>query len=44
VTRAKSNMNARRVYSAPVDKTMGLVCDQTIALRSLWSSEMQRRI
>jgi len=31
VTRAKSNMNARRVYSAPVDKTMGLVCDQTIA-------------
>ena len=32
VTRAKANMDARRVYSAPVDRTSGLICDQTIAL------------
>jgi IS4 transposase len=32
VTRAKSNMNARRVYSAKVDRSSGLVCDQSIAL------------
>jgi hypothetical protein len=39
VTRAKSNMNARRVYSAPVDKTSGLVCDQTIALNGYVSAK-----
>ena len=32
VTRAKSNIKARRVYSAPVDKTDGLICDQAIKL------------
>jgi Domain of unknown function (DUF4372)/Transposase DDE domain len=32
VTRAKSNMNARRVYSAPADRTTGIICDQSIAL------------
>ena len=32
VTRAKSNINARRVYSAPVDKATGLNCDQRIKL------------
>jgi hypothetical protein len=32
VTRAKSNINARRVYSAPADKTTGLICDQRIKL------------
>ena len=32
VTRAKSNLDAHRVYSAPVDRTTGLICDQTIAL------------
>lgn len=30
VTRAKSNLQFRRVYSHPVDKTRGLKCDQTI--------------
>jgi IS4 transposase len=39
VTRAKSNMNARRVYSAPVDRTTGLVCDQTIALNGHCTSK-----
>jgi hypothetical protein len=32
VTRAKSNFNARRVYSATVDKATGVVCDQAVAL------------
>lgn len=32
VTRAKSNFNARRVYSAKVDKATGVVCDQSVAL------------
>jgi hypothetical protein len=32
VTRAKSNLDAHRVYSAHVDRTAGLICDQTIAL------------
>jgi hypothetical protein len=32
VTRAKSNMDARRVYSNAVDKATGVVCDQRIAL------------
>lgn len=29
VTRAKGNTRFRRVYSAPVDKNTGLICDQT---------------
>lgn len=32
VTRAKTNMNFRRIYSAKVDKTKGVLCDQTIML------------
>jgi IS4 transposase len=32
VTRAKSNTRLRRVYSAPVDRSTGIICDQTIAL------------
>jgi Transposase DDE domain/Domain of unknown function (DUF4372) len=32
VTRAKSNLNAHRVYSSPVDKSTGVVCDQSVAL------------
>jgi Transposase DDE domain len=32
VTRAKSNLDAHRVYSAPVDRATGVICDQTIAL------------
>jgi len=37
VTRAKSNLVAHRVYSAPVDRTTGLICDQTIALDGFYS-------
>src|ERR1700750_326670 len=31
VTRAKSNLNFHRRYSAPTDRTSGIICDQTIA-------------
>ncbi len=32
VTRAKSNMDARRLYSAASDRESGIICDQNIAL------------
>ena len=32
MTRAKSNLDADRVYSRPVDRSSGLICDQTIGL------------
>jgi IS4 transposase len=32
VTRAKSNLKAKRRYSRPVDRSSGLICDQTITL------------
>jgi hypothetical protein len=32
VTRAKSTFSFERIYSHPVDKTTGLICDQTIKL------------
>jgi len=32
VTRAKSNLHAHRLYSAPTDHASGIICDQTIAL------------
>ena len=32
VTRAKSNTRLRRVYSTPVDRSTGMICDQTVAL------------
>jgi uncharacterized protein DUF4372/DDE family transposase len=32
VTRAKSTFKFERIYSHPVDKTTGLICDQTIKL------------
>ncbi|UIF89987.1 IS4 family transposase [Cupriavidus necator] len=39
VTRAKSNMNARRVYSAATDRSTGVICDQTIALNGFYSAQ-----
>jgi transposase len=39
VTRAKSNMNARRVYSAKVDRSSGIICDQTIALNGHYAAQ-----
>ena len=37
VTRAKSNLQAKRRYSHPVDRETGLICDQTIALSGFYS-------
>ena len=39
VTRAKRGMNARRVYSAPTDRSTGVLCDQTIALNGVLVSK-----
>src|SRR5271157_1503788 len=48
VTRTKSNMNAHRIYSAPTDRTTGIICDQSIALDGHYTSknypEQLRRI
>src|SRR5258705_2044081 len=38
ITRAKSNMNAHRVYSAPTDRATGIICDQIIALDGHYTS------
>src|SRR6202158_6139297 len=38
VTRAKRNMNARRVYSAAVDRKSGLICDQRIVLNNFYAA------
>jgi hypothetical protein len=32
VTRAKSNLDAHQVYSAPADRSAGVICDQSITL------------
>lgn len=39
VTRAKRNLDARRVYSRPVDRTTGLISDQTIALNGYYATK-----
>lgn len=48
VIRAKSNLQATRRYSHPVDRSTGLICDQTIALTGFYSKagypEVLRRI
>jgi hypothetical protein len=40
ITRAKSNMQARRLYSAPSDRSNGIICDQTIALTGIHTSQL----
>ena len=39
VTRAKSNLKAKRRYSRAVDRSTGLICDQTIMLSGFYSKE-----
>jgi hypothetical protein len=39
VTRAKTNLDAHRVYSRPVDRETGLMCDQSIALDGFYSQK-----
>jgi IS4 transposase len=38
VTRAKSPMDARRVYSAPTDRSSGVLCDQRVMLNGHYSA------
>ena len=35
VIRSKKNLQARRLYSHPVDKATGLICDQTVVLTGI---------
>ena len=48
VTRAKSNIDAHRVFSAPTDRSTGIICDQTISLDGFYTRqdypELLRRI
>ena len=37
VTRAKSNTQLRRRYSRPVDRSTGLICDQTVVLTGYYT-------
>ena len=39
VTRAKSNLDARRIYSQAVDKDKGLIYDQTIMLNGFYKAQ-----
>ena len=39
VTRAKSNLRFKRVYSRPVDRRMGLLCDQEVELLVFYSQQ-----
>lgn len=39
VTRGKSNLKARRRYSHPVDRSSGLICDQTVVLTGFYSRQ-----
>jgi len=39
VTRAKCNMNFQRVQSAPIDRSTGLICDQSVTLNNFYASQ-----
>ena len=39
VTRAKSNLKFQRVYSHPIDKSLGLKCDQTVILTGFYATK-----
>ena len=39
VTRAKSNLKAQRRYSHPIDRSTGLICDQTVLLTGFYSHQ-----
>ena len=39
VTRAKKNFRAHRLYSAPTDRTLGVIADQTVALDGVQTKE-----
>ena len=39
VTRAKSNLDARRLYSAGTDRATGVICDQSIAFNGRYAAQ-----
>jgi len=39
VTRGKSNLKVQRRYSHPVDRTTGLICDQSVVLAGFYSHQ-----
>ena len=39
VTRAKSNIQFKRIYSQQIDKSLGLICDQSIFLTGFYTSK-----
>ena len=39
VTRAKESMDARRVYSHPVERSTGIICDQRVMLNGFYSAK-----
>ncbi len=39
VTRAKGNFTFKRRYSRPVDRTTGLICDQTVLLKTFYPAK-----
>ncbi|HEX5666667.1 MAG TPA: IS4 family transposase, partial [Hyphomicrobium sp.] len=39
VTRAKSNLDARRLYSAPTERDTGVICDQVIVLNGFYAGK-----
>lgn len=39
ITRAKDNMNFRRLYSHPVNKNNGVMCDQSVKLNNYYVSQ-----
>jgi Domain of unknown function (DUF4372)/Transposase DDE domain len=39
VTRAKRNTNIRRIVSRPVERSTGLVCDQTVMLNNFYAAK-----
>jgi transposase len=39
ITRAKSNLDAHRVYSTKTDRSTGILCDQTIALDGFYAKQ-----
>jgi len=39
IIRAKKNLQFRRLYSHPVDRSTGLICDQTIVLTGFYSAQ-----
>ena len=42
VTRAKSNLKAQRRYSRSVDRTSGLICDQTVVLTGYYCAKASK--